>query len=87
MATKRGPSDVVSTADVEGVSVYDAEGNKLGRIDHLMIDKATGHVRSVVLVVQGFFGIGHTHMELPWSGLKYDRSRHAFRAVGAAVKH
>jgi sporulation protein YlmC with PRC-barrel domain len=86
MAAKRGPSEVVSTADVEGVAVYDGEGHKLGRVDHLMIDKATGHVRSVVLVVQGFLGIGHTHMELPWSELQYDRNRHAFRTMRTAAK-
>jgi sporulation protein YlmC with PRC-barrel domain len=86
MSAKRGPSEVVSTADVEGVAVYDGEGHKLGRVDHLMIEKATGHVRSVVLVVQGFFGIGHTHKKLAWSELQYDRSRHAFRTMRAPVK-
>ncbi len=86
MAAKRGPSAVVSTADVERVAVYDGEGHKLGRVDHLKIDKATGHVRCVVLVVQGFLGIGHTHMELPSSELRYDTSRHAFRTTRAVVK-
>ena len=52
------PSETISTADVEGVAVYDRQGRKLGKINHLMIDKTSGQGRSVVLVIKGFLGLG-----------------------------
>jgi hypothetical protein len=55
----------VSTADVEGVAVYDNQGHKLGRIDHLVIDKHSGQVQAVVLVARGFLGLGHSHLKFP----------------------
>jgi hypothetical protein len=68
---QESPSETISTADVD--AVYDRQGRKLGKIDHLMIDKTSGQVRSVVLVVKGFLGLGHSHTELPWASLKYSR--------------
>ena len=71
MSTRPRPSPIVSTDDIEGALVYDQRGRKLGRIDHLNIDKVSGRVASVVLVVAGFFGIGHSHREVPWQALTY----------------
>ena len=35
---------LISSEDVEGTNVYDMKGSKIGDIDHLMIDKVSGHV-------------------------------------------
>ena len=69
---------VISSEDVEGVSVYDAAGKKIGKVDHLMIEKVSGHVTNVVISGQGFLGLGHNHYRLPWNVLKYSTSRNAF---------
>ena len=42
-------SQVISSDKVEGSSVYNGNGDKLGSIDDLMIDKYSGHVRYAVL--------------------------------------
>jgi len=34
----------VSSEDVEGVTVYDAAGRKIGEVDHLVIEKTSGKV-------------------------------------------
>jgi len=76
-----GPTEAegaISTADVEGVAVYDCQGNRLGKIDHLLIDKVSGQVRSFVLVTKGFLGLGHGHCELAWQSLRYSRLLHAY---------
>jgi sporulation protein YlmC with PRC-barrel domain len=62
----------VSSLDVEGVKIYDIQGKRLGVIDHLVIEKATGRVVSVDVNMSGFFGIGHSHSQLPWSALHYN---------------
>ena len=63
---------VISSDKVEGTSVYNANGDKLGSIDDLMIDKFSGQVRYAVLEFGGFLGMGTDRYPLPWSILKYD---------------
>ena len=63
---------VISSDKVEGTSVYNANGDKLGSIDDLMIDKYSGNVRYAVMEFGGFLGMGTDRYPLPWSMLKYD---------------
>ena len=65
-------SHVISSDKVEGSSVYNSNGDKLGSINHLMIDKYSGHVRYAVLEFGGFLGMGTDSYPLPWSMLKYN---------------
>lgn len=65
-------SYVISSDKVEGSSVYNANGDKLGSIDDLMIDKRSGLVRYAVLEFGGFLGMGTDRFPLPWSMLRYD---------------
>ncbi|MGN6831389.1 PRC-barrel domain-containing protein [Paucibacter sp. M5-1] len=63
---------VISSDKVEGTAVYNPNGDKLGSIDDLMIDKRSGMVRYASLEFGGFMGIGTDRYPLPWSLLKYD---------------
>jgi sporulation protein YlmC with PRC-barrel domain len=65
--------ELISSEQVEGTSVFDRQGEKVGKIDHLMIDKRTGHVIYAVMSFGGFLGQGHNHYPLPWSALSYDK--------------
>jgi sporulation protein YlmC with PRC-barrel domain len=71
-------SDVISSKKVEGTSVYNASGDKLGSVDDLMIDKRSGQVRYAVLEFGGFLGMGTDRYPLPWSVLKYDTSKDGY---------
>ena len=51
-------ANLISSAEVEGTSVYDASGDKIGEIDHLMIDRMSGMVRYAIMTFGGFLGIG-----------------------------
>ncbi len=70
--------DVISSDRVEGTTVYNNAGDKLGTIDDLMIDKRSGHVRYAVLEFGGFLGIGTDRYPLPWNLLKYDTTREGY---------
>lgn len=70
----------ISSDDVEGLAVYDAQGKKIGKINHLVIEKASGRVVSVVLKVSGFLGLGYSHAELLWGALKYSSRLNGFEA-------
>ena len=63
---------LISADKVEGTNVYNMNGDKLGSIENVMIDKLSGRVAYAVMSFGGFLGIGDHHHPLPWSVLTYD---------------
>jgi len=63
---------VIASDKVEGTTVYNPQGEKLGTIDNLVIDKRSGLVRYAALEFGGFLGIGTDRYPIPWSLLSYD---------------
>jgi PRC-barrel domain len=64
--------NLIGSDKVEGTAVYGADDNKIGSIERVMIDKASGRVSYAVLGFGGFLGLGNDHYPLPWQSLKYD---------------
>lgn len=75
VSIKSTMSDVISSDKVEGSSVYNVAGEKLGSIDDLMIDKVSGQVRYAVLEFGGFLGMGTDRYPIPWKVLKYSTDK------------
>jgi hypothetical protein len=69
----------ISTENVQGTNVYSPDGNKIGEVDHLMIDKQSGKVTYAVMSFGGFMGLGHSHYPLPWGALRYDTGLDGYR--------
>lgn len=69
---------LISSERVTGTNVYNQEGNKLGTIDSVMIDKHSGHVQFAVMSFGGFLGIGEKFHQLPWDGLTYDEEQQGY---------
>ena len=63
---------MISSDRVEGTTVFNQTGDKLGSIDCVMIDKLSGQIRYAVLDFGGFLGMGTEQYPLPWGMLKYD---------------
>ncbi|MEH2508911.1 hypothetical protein V1291_000265 [Nitrobacteraceae bacterium AZCC 1564] len=63
---------LIGSDKVEGTAVYGADGEKIGSIERVMIEKTTGRVSYAVLSFGGFLGIGNDHYPLPWPSLKYN---------------
>lgn len=72
MITAHPNHALISSEDVEGTAVYNRNGEKIGEIDHLMINKVSGHVTYAVMSFGGFLSLGHSHYPLPWSALSYN---------------
>lgn len=68
----RETAQLIASDKVEGTPVYRSDGEKVGRIENVMIDKRSGKVAYAVLTFGGFFGIGSDHYPLPWSLLTYN---------------
>jgi len=69
---------VISSEKVEGTAVYNPNGEKLGSIDDLVIDKRSGLVRYAALEFGGFLGMGKDRYPIPWSMLTYDTDRDGY---------
>lgn len=63
---------LISSEKVDGTAVYNPNGDRLGTVDHLMIDKFTGQVEYAVMSFGGFLGIGESYNPVPWKSLTYD---------------
>lgn len=78
MDTQTPNHALISSDDVEGTEVYADNGDNIGSIDHLMIDKQSGRVTYAVMSFGGFLGMGDSHYPIPWSALHYDTQREGF---------
>ncbi|MEZ5787900.1 MAG: PRC-barrel domain-containing protein [Xanthobacteraceae bacterium] len=63
---------LIGSDKVEGTPVYRSDGTKVGKIERVMINKATGEVGYVVMSFGGFMGIGEDYYPLPWDELVYN---------------
>jgi hypothetical protein len=73
------PHSLIASDRVEGTPVRRADGEKIGTIERLMIDKLSGNVAYAVLSFGGFLGMGQKHAPIPWARLTYDRALGAYR--------
>jgi hypothetical protein len=78
-ATQHPHHQLISSEDVQGTTVYGVGDEKVGEIDHLIIDKLSGRVIYAVMSFGGFLGLGHSHYPVPWAALKYDTALEGFR--------
>ena len=63
---------LISSEKVDGTAVYNRNGDRLGTVDHLMIDKFMGQVEYAVMSFGGFLGMGESYNPVPWRSLTYD---------------
>ena len=78
MTTIRPVHDVISSKRVEGTSVFNSAGEKVGSIDHLVIDKISGQVRYAVLEFGGLSSMGADRYPIPWNMLHYDTAKDGY---------
>jgi PRC-barrel domain len=63
---------LIASDKVEGTPVYRSNGEQVGTIQRVMIDKLSGKVAYAVMSFGGFLGIGEDYYPLPWSLLTYN---------------
>lgn len=70
---------LIESDRVEGTYVYDPNGNNIGSIKRLMIDKLSGKVAYAVMSFGGFLGLGDEEHTIPWNKLDYDTRLGGYR--------
>jgi sporulation protein YlmC with PRC-barrel domain len=68
----RETASLIAADKVEGTAVYRSSGDKVGKIERVMIDKRDGKVAYAVLSFGGFLGFGDDYYPLPWKLLTYN---------------
>ena len=66
---------LIAASKVEGTSVYNRQGESLGSVYDVMIDKRSGKVEYAVMSFGGFLGMGQSYHPLPWQVLSYDEGQ------------
>ncbi len=72
------PHTLIASDRVEGTPVRRPNGEKIGTVQRLMIDKLRGNVAYAVLSFGGFLGMGRKHLPIPWARLKYDLAQESY---------
>ena len=70
---------LIGSDKVDGTAVYGSDGNRIGSVERVMIDKLSGKVAYAVISYGGFLGIGDDYYPTPWSSLDYDTSLGGYR--------
>jgi hypothetical protein len=65
---------LIASDKVDGTPVYRSNGEKVGRIERVMIGKTSGKVEYAVMSFGGFMGMGEDYYPLPWHLLTYNPS-------------
>jgi len=82
MATEtRETHSLIGSDKVDGTAVYGPDGEKIGSIERVMIDKLSGKVSYAVLSLGGFLGFGDEHYPLPWGSLKYNTALGGYQTM------
>ena len=67
--------DLIAASKVNGTAVYNTDGDRLGSVYDVLLDKKSGHADYAILSFGGFLGLGDRYHPLPWSQLRYDTLR------------
>jgi hypothetical protein len=77
--TVRGKgSNLIASDRVTGTAVRRSNGDTIGTIERLMIEKTSGKVAYAVMSFGGVLGLGEDHHTLPWHVLTYNTELDAY---------
>ncbi|MCA9513883.1 MAG: PRC-barrel domain-containing protein [Myxococcales bacterium] len=71
------PNMLLSASTLTGDKVLDGKGEKIGKIDELMVDLNRGTIAYAVVSVGGFLGLGDKLFAVPFSAFTIDTDKHA----------
>ena len=78
MPTPSGHTSAIRASTVTGTDVHDASGRKIGEIEDIMLDKLSNNIMFAVVSFGGFLGMAEKYHPLPWSSLRFDKSKDGY---------
>jgi sporulation protein YlmC with PRC-barrel domain len=71
--------ELIAASKVEGTSIYSVDGDDMGSVKSVMLEKRSGKVAHAVVSVGGFLGMGADYHVVPWDKLDYDTDLNGYR--------
>ncbi|GAM99909.1 PRC-barrel domain protein [alpha proteobacterium U9-1i] len=71
MPTPSGHTTAITAKRVIGSAVRDTQGNKIGHIEDLVLDKLSNNIMFAVVGFGSVLGMGQKYHPIPWSMLDY----------------
>lgn len=78
MPTASGHTSAIRASKVIGTSVYNNSGEKIGKIEDVVLDKTSNNIMFAVCGFGGFLGMNEKYHPLPWSSLDYDKQHDGY---------
>ena len=69
---------LIESDRIEGTRVYSIEGENIGTVKRLVIEKVSGQVIFAVTSLGRYFNLEHEEHTVPWKRLKYDLGRNGY---------
>jgi hypothetical protein len=70
---------LIASDRVEGTDVYARNGERIGSVKRLMIEKVSGRIPYAVVSFGSFMGLGGQEFTIPWGTLDYDTGLAGYR--------
>ncbi|SHN63535.1 PRC-barrel domain-containing protein [Erythrobacter sanguineus] len=70
--------ELIASDRVEGTKVFRPNGDRIGKIDHFMVNKRSGQVEYALMSFGGFLGLGEELRPLPRDALEYDSEQEGY---------
>jgi sporulation protein YlmC with PRC-barrel domain len=71
MPTSSGHTKAILASKVKGTSVYNSEGDTIGHVEDVVLDKQSDSIMFAALGFGGLLGVGEKYAPVPWSMLDY----------------
>jgi sporulation protein YlmC with PRC-barrel domain len=78
MPTATGHTSAILASKVKGTSVYNTDGDSIGSVEDIVLDKLSNNIMFAVLGSGGVLGMGEKYRPIPWSILDYDQEKGAY---------
>jgi sporulation protein YlmC with PRC-barrel domain len=78
MPTPTGHTSAIRASKVIGTSVYNHAGDKIGKVEDVVLDKQSNNIMFAVVGFGGFLGMNEKFHPLPWSTLDYQKNRDGY---------
>jgi sporulation protein YlmC with PRC-barrel domain len=78
MTTASGHTEVIRAKKVIGTSVKNSAGEKIGKVEDIVLDKLSNNIVYAVVGFGGFLGMSEKYHPVPWSALDYVESEDSY---------
>ena len=78
MPTISGHTTAIRASDVIGMDLYDTSGEKIGKVEDVVLDKTTNRTMFAVVSIGGAVTTSDNCYPMPWSLLEYAEAKRGY---------